>query len=227
MRGFLIAFRNSVKGRVIAIHVHVQPFDGVAEDANMADLGLRAQEFGKGVERVKISDRIDAALDSGIDRIFQHIQPAKIGFIQVGGLAGFEPLVEIAQEIILQPDLRDAGGKADDDHRNAKQQAALVADHELAKPNHETVNRSRLVDPFDGQPADQPRQQEDGEYPDADHAGRHHIAKLLERRRDREIQRQEADPRGEDGDRDAKPMICQRAACPFGAVRRLLHRLAD
>ena len=106
----------------------------------MANFGLGAQKFGKGIERVKIGNRIDAALDSGIDRIFQHIQPAKIGFIQVGGLAGLEPLVEIAQEIILQPDLRDAGGKADDDHRNAKQQAALVPDHELAKPDHETVN---------------------------------------------------------------------------------------
>ena len=44
LRGFLVAVRNPVEGFVIAVHVHVQPLDRIAQRPDMADLGLVAKE---------------------------------------------------------------------------------------------------------------------------------------------------------------------------------------
>ena len=148
----------------------------------MADLRLVAKEDRQRVECLQIFDRIDAVLDTRIDRIFQHVQTAKLGFVEVGGLPCLEALVEIAQEIILELDLRDAGAKGDDYHRDADKKAFLVTDHELAKRDHETVDRGGALVLLDRQPADEARKQEHGEDPDADHAAGDHVAKLAEGR---------------------------------------------
>ena len=82
--------------RVILIHVHVQPLYRVAEAADMADLGLGAQEGRKVVKPGQIGHRVDATFLAGIDRIFQNIQAAKLAFIPVGCHPCFKPLIKIA-----------------------------------------------------------------------------------------------------------------------------------
>ena len=132
LRGFLVAVWDAVIGRIVAVHVHVQPLDRIAERADMADLGLVAKEDRQRVECLQIFDRVDAVLDTRIDRIFQHVQTAKLGLVEIGGLPCLEALVEIAQEIILELDLRDAGAEGEDHHWDADKKALLVTDHELA-----------------------------------------------------------------------------------------------
>ena len=227
LRGFLVAVGDAVIGRIVAVHVHVQPLDRIAERADMADLGLVAKEDRQRVECLQIFDRVDAVLDTRIDRIFQHVQTAKLGLVEIGGLPCLEALVEIAQEIILELDLRDAGAKGDDHHRDADKKALLVTDHELAERDHEIVDRGGALVLFDRQPADQARKQEHGEDPHADHAAGDHVAELAEGWRDREVQRQEADGRGENRDRDAESVINDGAARPDRAVGGFLHCLAD
>ena len=177
---FLIRLWNAVKGWVIAIHVHVEPLDRVAERADVADFGLRAKEGRQIFELGQIRDRIDAVLLACIDRIFEDVQATKLGLVKIGSLASLKALVKIAQEIIFELDLRDACRKADDDHRDTKKQALLVTDHEFTKCDHKPVNRGRALVLPDRHPADQARKKEHRENPDADHATGNHVAKLAE-----------------------------------------------
>ena len=44
LRGLLVTFGNPVIGRIVAVHIHVQPLDRIAERADVADLRLVAKE---------------------------------------------------------------------------------------------------------------------------------------------------------------------------------------
>ena len=193
----------------------------------MADIRLVTQKGGQGVKLLQIGNRIDPVIHPCINRIFKNIQPAKFCLIQISGLARFETLIEVAQEIILQLDLRDTGGKGNNYHRNAEKEPFLVADHKFAKRNHDTVHRRVRAVLLDGDPADQTGKQKHGENPDTDHPAGHHIAKLAEGGRNRKIQRQKSNGCGEDRNGDAKPVIGQGAPRPEGAIRCFLHRLPD
>ena len=61
------------EGRIVAVHVPVQPLHDVAERVDMSDIGLGAEKLGEGLELSEERGLADPADIAGRDREFDRI----------------------------------------------------------------------------------------------------------------------------------------------------------
>ena len=140
-------------------------------------------------------------------------------------LAELVPVVEIADEVVFQFQLADAECQDHDAECGSGQQGLAVGDDKLRDVLHRDGGCGPLGLAPDRQEDDQRRQERQRVDHACEDADADDVAKLAERRRDREVQAEEADRGGDAGDDDRAHVVSQGAAHPFLAVRCLDHCL--
>ena len=123
-----------VPGRIVAVHVLVQPLDDVGVAVDMADLGSGPQPDGKRLQVLQVFGIADATRFPGLHRELDRVKTCQVLDGEFGVAPERHPMVEILHPLVVQVDGRHHSGKRHGDDAEDGKHAPVAADNGVGDP---------------------------------------------------------------------------------------------
>ena len=200
--GELPAPGQPVLGRVVAVHVHVEPAERVGDDVDVDRLRLLLVPLRERRDVGEIGGFADPSRLARPERVLQGVHAGEVPGGEVRVAPELDALVEVVEEDVVQLVARYRGDERHDDEPATPQQLPAPAHHELGQHRHRPVKAVPGGAHADGKEREQRGKKGHGEHERGADPERDEVPELPERRHLGEVHAQEPEGGGQAREED-------------------------